>query len=96
MNKKLQGMIYIQRERERERELQRLKTVCLPDVKLEHLFACRKTKITLIFCLLTGTRSRKRGIDESGAVANYVETEQVRSQKMTALFRFVSSALLLS
>ena len=29
--------------------------------------------------VLTGTRSRKRGIDSDGACANYVETEQVSS-----------------
>ena len=30
----------------------------------------------IVLYISTGTRSRKRGIDETGAVANYVETEQ--------------------
>ena len=31
----------------------------------------------LCICIILGTRSKKRGLDETGACANYVETEQV-------------------
>ena len=31
---------------------------------------------------IKGTRSKRRGLDESGACANYVETEQVSGTKI--------------
>ena len=31
----------------------------------------------ICICIILGTRSKKRGLDETGACANYVETEQV-------------------
>ena len=43
-------------------------------ILLQLLCQCKHTKPQFSFA---GTRSKKRGIDESGACANYVETEQV-------------------
>ena len=43
-------------------------------ILLQLLCQCKYTKPQFSFA---GTRSKKRGIDESGACANYVETEQV-------------------
>ena len=49
----------------------------------QHRFGTKKqnfkvllTVTVLLFCFL-GTRYRRRGVDDNGDVANYVETEQV-------------------
>ena len=39
----------------------------------------------LIILIITGTRSKRRGLDETGACANYVETEQVIKAQVNPL-----------
>ena len=52
----------------------------------DHNFPIINLKLeSIIFTL--GTRYKRRGVDEEGNVANYVETEQVRRQIFITLLK---------
>ena len=49
-------------------------------VYFQHNHDFKKTCFLLLLLFFSGTRYRRRGVDDDGDVANYVETEQVWGQ----------------
>ena len=45
----------------------------------DDFLTCGKTQPCLVIDVFVGTRYKRRGVDEEGYTANYVETEQVYS-----------------